>query len=121
MAQKVDIVTIPVLEQPRAKQFYVDVLGFEVVFEGQVEPDHQWIQLRLPNTETSITLVTWFESMPAGSLRGLVISTPDVKASRADLIAKGVDAAEIENAPCGQMVTFKDPDGNGLILMQGAS
>lgn len=32
MAQKVDIVTIPVSEQPRAKQFYVDVLGFEVVF-----------------------------------------------------------------------------------------
>jgi catechol 2,3-dioxygenase-like lactoylglutathione lyase family enzyme len=57
MAQKIDIVTIPVSDQPRAKQFYVDVLGFEVVFEGQMGPDQQWIQLRLPNTETSITLL----------------------------------------------------------------
>jgi catechol 2,3-dioxygenase-like lactoylglutathione lyase family enzyme len=120
MTQKIDIVTIPVSDQVRAKQFYMDILGFEVVYEGQMGPDQKWIQLRLPDTETSITLVTWFESMPAGSLRGLVIATPDINATRAELIAKGVEASEIEDAPWGKMTMFSDPDGNGLIMMQGA-
>lgn len=120
MPHKIDILTIPVSDQLRAKQFYMDVLGFEIVHEGQMGPDQKWIQLRLPNTETSITLVTWFESMPAGSLRGLVMSTSDVMAARAALVAKGVDASEIADAPWGKMTTFNDSEGNGLIMMQGA-
>lgn len=62
-------------------------------------PDQKWIQMRLPNTETSIPLVSWFDSMPAGSLRGFMISTSDVVAAPAEPMAKGANPTEIEDAP----------------------
>lgn len=120
MTHTIDILSIPVSDPARAKTFYMDTLGFELVHEGEMGPDQKWIQLRLPNTETSISLVTWFDSMPAGSLRGLLISIADVVASRAGLIAKGVDATDIEDAPWGKYAMFNDSEGNGLILMQSA-
>jgi|TARA_B110000908_G_scaffold142804_1_gene171270 hypothetical protein len=58
--------------------------------------------------------------MPAGSLRGVAISISDTDTSRAELFAKGAEVSDVEKAQWGQMVTFHDPDGTGLILMQGA-
>lgn len=48
------------------------------------------------------------------------MSTSDVMAARAALVAKGVDASEIADAPWGKLTTFNDSEGNGLIMMQGA-
>ena len=58
--------------------------------------------------------------MPAEYLRGVAISISDIDTSRAELVAKGVEASDVGKAQSGQMVTFHDPEGSGLILMQGA-
>jgi catechol 2,3-dioxygenase-like lactoylglutathione lyase family enzyme len=117
---RVDVISVPVADQSVAKQFYVDMLGFEVVRENPMGPDMTWVQIAPPGAETSMTLVTWFDSMPPGSLKGLVINTDDVAKAHTELKAKSVDISDLETAPWGTFATFEDPDGNGLIIQQDA-
>jgi catechol 2,3-dioxygenase-like lactoylglutathione lyase family enzyme len=115
----VDIVSVPVADQERAKQFYVEVLGFAVREDAELGEGRRWIELCPPGGGASITLVTWFDAMPAGSLRGLVLGTLDAPAAFAELGSRGVAFAEdaVEDAPWGRWATFSDPDGNGWILV----
>ena len=71
-----------------------------------------------PGAETSITLVTWFDTMPPGSVQGLVVGTDNVAEARSQLIKNGVDLSEIQVAPWGRSATFSDPDRNRWILQQ---
>jgi catechol 2,3-dioxygenase-like lactoylglutathione lyase family enzyme len=110
------VISIPVRDQDRAKAFYRDVLGFQEIADSPMGPDMRWVQLGLPDAGTSITLVTWFESMPPGSLKGVVLATNDVDAAAAELARKGVQLSPMEDAPWGRFTTFDDPDGNGFVL-----
>jgi predicted enzyme related to lactoylglutathione lyase len=116
-ATHVLLLSVPVTDQDRARDFYVDVLGLELVREEAMGPGMRWVQVAPPGAQTSLTLVTWFESMPAGSLTGLVIETDDLDGDAARLTEHGV-AIEggVQEAPWGRYVQFRDPDGNGLIL-----
>ena len=44
----VQLFSLPVGDQDRAKAFYVDVLGFELVNDAQMGPDLRWVQVRPP-------------------------------------------------------------------------
>jgi catechol 2,3-dioxygenase-like lactoylglutathione lyase family enzyme len=118
--QRLAIVSIPVKDQNRAKAFYCDKLGFEVRRDNPMGPDQRWVELAPPGAMTSMTLVTWFDKMPAGSAQGLVLATEDIDALASDLRAKGVETGAIQSAPWGRYVTITDPDGNGLVLQQFA-
>lgn len=120
MLRRIDIISIPVSDQAAAKQFYMDMLGFEIVHESPMGPDRTWIQLRPPGGETSVTLVTWFDSMPPGSIKGLVLISDDVEATHAELAGKGLEIDELRKAPWGKFTTFSDPDGNGWVLQQAS-
>ena len=116
----VQVVSIPVRNQDAAKAWYRDILGLHVFADEAMGPDSRWVRLGLPGSTTSVTLVTWFESMPAGSLRGLVFATPDLDAAAADLTSKGVALTPIDQQPWGRYTTFTDPDGNGFVLQAAA-
>ncbi len=119
---KVQLFSLPVTDQDRAREFYVDVLGFELVRDDPMGPDRRWVQVRPPGAETSVTLVTWFETMPAGSTKGIVVESDDFEADVETLRARGVAiAGAIEEAPWGRFVTFDDPDGNGIVLQATAA
>jgi catechol 2,3-dioxygenase-like lactoylglutathione lyase family enzyme len=75
--QEVRVVSVPVSDQERAKRFYLDTLGFELVRDESV-PGMRWIQVKPPTCTVSLRLVTWFESMPPGSLHGLVLGSDDL-------------------------------------------
>jgi catechol 2,3-dioxygenase-like lactoylglutathione lyase family enzyme len=112
-----DVISLPVSDQERARDFYVDVLGFDLLRQNEMGPGRQWIQVVPSGGQTSITLVTWFDSMPAGSLDGLVLHTDDLDAQVADLISRGVDVPDgIQQEPWGRFAVFADPDGNRLVL-----
>ena len=83
----IDVVSLPVQDQERARDFYVGTLGFDLVRQNEMGPGQQWIQVAPPGGQTSITLVTWFDTMPAGSLQGLVLHTDDIDAQVAELIS----------------------------------
>ncbi|MGH2586424.1 MAG: VOC family protein [Dehalococcoidia bacterium] len=113
-----EVVSVPVSDQERAKSFYADVLGFAVIADSAFE-DQRWVQLVPPGSTASITLVTWFESMPPGSLKGLVLATEDIRASYDALAARGLQwNGPIEDASWGTFAMFDDPDGNSWIVSQ---
>lgn len=117
----VQLFSLPVSDQDRARDFYVDVLGFELVADTEMGPSMRWVQVRPPGAATSITLVTWFESMPVGSARGTVLETDDLDTEVARLGELGVAVdGDVEEAPWGRFVTFADPDGNGIVLQTTA-
>ncbi|WP_433534693.1 VOC family protein [Micromonospora sp. CA-249363] len=115
----VQLLSVPVADQDRARDFYVDVRGFDLVRDNPMGPDGgRWVQVAPPGAATALTLVNWFPTMPAGSLKGLVLETDDLDADVVRLRERGVDFADggIRSAPWGRCATFDDPDGNGIVL-----
>jgi catechol 2,3-dioxygenase-like lactoylglutathione lyase family enzyme len=86
----IQLFSLPVSDQDRSRDLYVDILGFELLSDATMGPDMGWVQVAPPGSSTSITLVTWFPTMPAGSARGTVLETDDLEGDIAHLQSQGV-------------------------------
>ncbi len=119
MIESISIVSLPVSDQERAKRFFVEKLDWVVLRDEPMGPDARWLQIA-PNAgaTTSFALVTWFEHMKPGSLRGVVLNTGDLPRAHTVLRERGVAIGDIEHAPWGDFATFDDIDGNGFLLVQ---
>jgi predicted enzyme related to lactoylglutathione lyase len=115
--KSIAIVSVPVKDQQKSKEFYLK-LGLNMITEAPMGENQSWIQLGFKDGGPSITLVNWFEKMPAGSMQALVISTDDIEKDINELNAKGISVGKIDNTPWGKFATIKDPDGNTLSLHQ---
>jgi predicted enzyme related to lactoylglutathione lyase len=117
--QEVRVVSVPVSDQERAKEFYVEQLGFELSREDDSIPGIRWVQVTPKGGTTSLTLVTWFETMPPGSLQGLVLGSADLEKDCEELVARGVEFDQpLQQRPWGKEAVVRDPDGNRLVLQQ---
>lgn len=117
----VKVVSIPVSDTERARRFYVDTLGFDVVRDDSSIPNIRWLQVAPRGCDVSLTLVTWFEAMPAGCVQGLVLQSTDLDADHAALGALGVHFdGPPKDQPWGREAVLRDPDGNGLVLQQAS-
>jgi catechol 2,3-dioxygenase-like lactoylglutathione lyase family enzyme len=109
----VGTVGVPVTDQDRALEFYVDTLGFEKRRDVPFGAG-RWIEVAPPGSPTTIALV------PAGVPGGIRLATGDAGADHADLRSRGVDVdpevLELPGAP--PMFGLRDPDGNSLILVE---
>ena len=115
----VKVISVPVSDQERAKQFYVEKLGFELARDDDSVPGTRWIQVTPRGGSVSLTLVTWFETMPAGSLQGLVLGAENLQTDCDELGAKGVEFERpLQEQPWGIEAVIRDPDGNRLVLQQ---
>jgi catechol 2,3-dioxygenase-like lactoylglutathione lyase family enzyme len=113
------LISLPVADQDRSRAFYVDVLGFDLVRDNPMGSDMRWVQVAPKGGQTSITLVTWFPTMPPGSVKGTVLETDDLDCDVAALTASGVRIeGGVQEQPWGRFVTFDDPDGNGIVLQE---
>jgi len=113
-----EIVSVPVSDQQRSKQFYRDILGFDLLREMPMGHGQSWIQLAPPGCSTTIALVTWFDGMKPGGLQGVMLNVSDIDADHKELAARGLNLTAIKQEPWGRYATFADPDGNGWILRQ---
>ena len=113
-----EIISVPVSDQQRAKHFYRDVLGFDLVREEPMGPGQTWIQLSPQGCTTTIALVTWFEAMRPGGLQGVMLNVTDIGRDHEELSGRGLKLTEIRQEPWGRYAMFSDPDGNGWILRQ---
>lgn len=121
----VKLLSVPVSDQDRAKDFYVDILGFTLIADNPMGPGQRWVQvgpgMSTGGGATSLTLVTWFETMPPGSLKGLVLETDDLDGDVRTLVERGLSIPDgIQEEMWGRYVTFDDPDGNGIVLQATA-
>jgi len=115
------VLSVPVEDPDRARDFYRDRLGFELLLENEFAPGQRWIQLAPPGAQTSITLTTWFEDFRPGSLRGVILEVEDIDAELTRLRDGGVTfEGEVDDTPWGRFAAFRDPDGNRLSLHQPA-
>lgn len=113
----VTVISVPVSDQERSRDFYVDALGFSVLEDARMGPTFRWLAVGVPGTAVNLTLVTWFDAMPPGSLQGLVLEVDDIDALAADLHARGyIASAEVQSEPWGRFTTLTDPDGNSMVL-----
>jgi predicted enzyme related to lactoylglutathione lyase len=120
--QFVSVVSVPVSDQDRAKRFYLDQLGLSLVAESTFGDDLRWVQVGIPGAQTSLTLVTWFDEMPPGSLRGLVIDCADLDGQYRTLTDRGVAFhGPPSRQPGGIFAILSDPDGNRISLRQAGS
>jgi predicted enzyme related to lactoylglutathione lyase len=82
-------------------------------------PGIRWVQVAPKGSPTSLTLVTCFDSMPPGSLRGLVIRSDDIGADYKRLADSGVQfEGSPQQQPWATETVFSDPDGNSIVLQQ---
>jgi catechol 2,3-dioxygenase-like lactoylglutathione lyase family enzyme len=113
-----EIVSVPVSDQERAKKFYRDTLGFDLIRDEPMGPTDRWIQLSPKGCSTTIALVTWFDTMRPGGLQGVMLNSTNIDRDTQELSAKGLQLTPIDQQPWGRFAMFKDPDGNGWILRQ---
>jgi catechol 2,3-dioxygenase-like lactoylglutathione lyase family enzyme len=114
-------VGVPVTDQQQALTFYVDTLGLEKRLDAPMGEGRRWIEVAPPGAATTIALVVAHEDVPAGVETGIRFTTGDADANHADLQAAGVDADEVLRWPgVPPMFAFRDPDGNGLEVVEDA-
>ncbi len=120
MEWKLELVAIPVSDVDRAKAFYTEQVGFHADSDHQVNEQIRFVQLTPPGSACSIAIGTGLMRKPVapGSVQGMQIVVPDVRAARAELAGRGVEVSEVQDFPWGSFVFFSDPDGNGWALQQ---
>ena len=132
MDWKIEVVTVPVSDIDRARDFYAEKVGFEVDIDFKVSDDVRLVQLTPPGSACSIHVGKGTVDMEPGSMDGVFVVVRDVRAARAQLVERGVDvgglqvfdegayrpAEEGEDLDIVGCVFFSDPDGNRWCVQQ---
>jgi catechol 2,3-dioxygenase-like lactoylglutathione lyase family enzyme len=121
MEMKFELVPVPVGDIDRAKEFYVDRLGFEVDVDVQPAEGVRVVQLTPPGSACSIVLGAGrpMIAMEPGSIRGLHLVVKDITEAREALLGRCVEVAEVdEHAQGVKYAFFSDPDGNTWTLQE---
>jgi catechol 2,3-dioxygenase-like lactoylglutathione lyase family enzyme len=117
MEMRLEVVTVPVSDIERAKEFYLSV-GFNADHDHAVSDDVRFVQMTPEGSGCSIAFGKGLTKMPPGSLDNLMMVVPDADAVRAHLLGRGIEASAVDEQPWGRFVYFADPDGNGWTLQQ---
>ncbi len=109
-------VSIPVSDQDKAKQYYCDVLGFELLMDEVLWPGARLIEVGLPGSDVALLLLDSNGEIPIGVRMGVV----DVDAAhhvirRHDSTVRE-EVLRLDFAP--PMFEFTDPDGNTLVYLE---
>src|SRR3954468_10381896 len=124
---KLEVVTLPVSDIDRAKSFYQS-LGWRFDIDLVVSDDARTVQITPPHSGCSIQFGKGSTAAEPGSAQGLILAVTDIDAARDDLVSRGVDVSEVQEArPPGfeeggrsyfARASFSDPDGNGWQLQE---
>jgi len=104
----------------RAKSFYAETLGFTLNIDNPIGEGMRWVQLTPPGG-ASVSLITWHDDMPPGTVKDLYLACDDIDGTAAELTDRGVQFTQsVFDTPFGKFARFADPDGNGWQLHEGA-
>ena len=131
MDWKLELIVVPVSDVDRAKAFYLDQAGFDLLVDHSAGDDFRVVQLTPPGSACSIAIMKNTDGA-AGTLNGLHLVVSDIDAARAELISRGADASEIYHFDEGRQIpgpdperrsynsfmSFSDPDGNGWLVQE---
>jgi catechol 2,3-dioxygenase-like lactoylglutathione lyase family enzyme len=132
MNWKIEVVTIPVTDVDRARDFYAEKVGFAVDIDHRISDDLRLVQLTPPGSACSIHLGKGTVDMEPGSIDGVFLVVRDLIAARDYLVERGVEVGELQVFDDGSYrparegegldyvgcVFFSDPDGNRWCVQQ---
>ena len=118
MEYRIELIFVPVSDTDRAKGFYEKQLGWNVDHDHTVQPGLRFVQVTPPGSACSISFGDGITEDTPGSMRNVQIVIDDADAARAELLANGVDASEVDELAWGRFVGFSDPDGNRWALQE---
>jgi len=121
MIRKLKFVSIPVRDQDRAVDFYVNKLGFTLVTDQPMGPGQRWVEIRPPKGDTGMALFTPSgHENRVGTFTGISMECDDVQKTFDELKAKGVEFEKPpKTEPWGVMAIMKDSEGNQIVLSTG--
>ena len=118
---QVGAVFVPVADQDRALEFYLDKLGFEKRVDSPFGEGERWVEVAPAAAATTIAIVPPREGDPTGIETRVAFASDDIEADHANLRARGVDADEAVmrmGDPVPPMFFFRDPDGNRFFIIE---
>ena len=119
MDWKIELIHVPVSDVDRAKEFYVEKLGFNADHDQRVSDDLRFVQVTPPGSACSIAIGEGLgATLAPGTLDVIQVVIPDADAALAELRAKGVEAEGVDEQAWGRFITLRDPDGNRWTLQQ---
>jgi catechol 2,3-dioxygenase-like lactoylglutathione lyase family enzyme len=132
MITNVSLVTVYCLDQDKARDFYVDVLGFEPRTDITMGDDYRWVTVsHARQPELEVTLMTpgppldpdaadfIRRQLEGGKMGGLGLAVDDCRKTFEELSAKGVTfLQEPSDRPYGVEAVMRDNSGNWLVLVQ---
>ena len=137
MNGQIELVLLPVSDVDRAKEFYVDTCGFELIVDHAPNEHFRIVQCQPSGSACAIGFGIGIQLDTApGSVRGVHVMVSDIVAARDDLVARGVDVQPIihfnrdgtsgegphpERADYSSFASLEDPDGNGWLLQERGS
>jgi len=122
-----EVVALPVADVDRAKAFY-ESIGWRLDIDLVISDEIRTVQFTPPHSACSIQFGKGRTTAAPGSSQGMILVVEDIDAARADLIGRGVDVDEVQEAkPPGfdspgrsyfARASFSDPDGNSWELQE---
>ena len=121
LVDKISTVVIPVSDQDRMVDFYVEKLGFEKRVDVPFGNGYRWVEVGPGDTETTIALAPPPPEKSSGNKEtGIGLHTDDIDAYHSQLKADGVDVdPEISRMgdPVPPLFWLRDPEGNVLMVV----
>jgi catechol 2,3-dioxygenase-like lactoylglutathione lyase family enzyme len=127
---RLEVVTVPVSDVDRAKDFYVG-LGWRLDADIAAGDNFRVIQLTPPHSACSVAFGKGVTTGEPGSVRRLVLAVDDIEAARAALVDRRVAVSEVFHLAGGRVpgrdpqnrsyqtyAAFSDPDGNEWLLQE---
>ena len=118
---QVGTVIVPVSDQARALEFYVEKLGFEKQTDEPYGEGDRWIEVVPPGAETTLAIVPPRPGEATGIETRVGLTTDDIDADHADLRSKGVDVDDEVmrmGDPVPPMFFLRDPDRNVFFIVE---
>lgn len=118
---QVATVMVPVADQDRAIEFYVEKLGFEKRTDVPFGDGNRWVEVAPVGAATTVALVQPMEGQEVGIEARVAFESTDIEADHAALRGRGVDVdAEVMRmgGPVPPMFFFRDQDGNRLLIVE---
>lgn len=120
MECKIELIFVPVTDVDRARDFYVDKVGFHLDMDMRVDENIRFVQLTPVSSACSIAFGEGIggDAMSPGMQDSIQVVVPNAEAARQDLLSRGVEASEVEVLAWGSFTGFKDPDGNTWTIQE---
>jgi catechol 2,3-dioxygenase-like lactoylglutathione lyase family enzyme len=132
MISNISLVTVYCLDQDKARDFYVNILGFEVRTDITMGEGFRWVTVGHPSQpELEVTLMTpgppldeeaadfIRRQLEKGQMGGLGLRVDDCRKTYEELKGRGVTfLQEPSERPYGVEAVMRDNTGNWLVLVE---